>query len=344
MTSRERVCRALKFDSPDRAPRDLWALPGIHMFRAKELGEVLQRFPSDFTGPRHVPGKGRRCKGEEASVGKYTDAWGSTWYVAQPGIVGEVKEPALADWAALATYKLPWELIREADMSQVNRGCAETDRFVLAGTGARPFERMQFLRGSQDLFYDLAGGLKEVYLLRDMLHEFYLEEMRMWARTDVDAISFMDDWGSQSSLLISPDLWRSFFKPLYREYCSIAHAAGKFVFFHSDGDIESIYPDLIEIGVNAVNSQLFCMDIEALAQKHKGRITFWGEIDRQKMLPFGTPDEVRVAVRRVRRALDDGAGGVIAQCEWGINNPRENIEAVFDEWSLPLTGPGGRVA
>ncbi len=296
---------------------------------------MRDRFPSDFSEPRYEPARGRRCKGEEAAVGRYVDAWGCTWYVGQPGVVGEVKEPALKDWSALDSYELPWEIIREADLSRVKQGCEEAETFVLAGTGVRPFERMQFLRGSERLFMDLAYGVKEIVRLRDMLQDFYMEEMTMWARTDVDGISFMDDWGSQGALLISPELWQSFFKPLYAEYCKVAHSAGKFIFFHSDGNIQSIYPDLIEIGVDAVNSQLFCMNIEELAARHKGRITFWGEIDRQKVLPFGTAEDVRTAVRRVRHALDDGNGGVIAQCEWGINDPKENIEAVFDEWSRP---------
>jgi uroporphyrinogen-III decarboxylase len=191
---------------------------------------------------------------------------------------------------------------------------------------------MQFLRGSEQLFMDLAYGEKEIYQLRDMLHDFFCEELRMWAKTDVDAIQFMDDWGAQNALLISPALWRSFYKPLYREYCDIIKGAGKFVFFHSDGHIAAIYPDLVEIGVDAVNSQLFCMDIEGLAADFRGKITFWGEIDRQFIMPFGTTDEVREGVRRVRHALDDGTGGVIAQCEWGVRDPMENVLAVFDEW------------
>jgi hypothetical protein len=244
-----------------------------------------------------------------------------------------VKSPLLADWSALDAYRLPWELLDEADFSEVNKSCAGTDLFVLAGTLVRPFERMQFLRGTENLFLDLAYGVPEVFRLREMLHEFFLREMRMWAETDVDAVRFMDDWGTQVSLLISPDMWRSIYKPLYKDYCDVLRSKGKFVFFHSDGDIEAIYPDLIEIGVNAVNSQLFCMDIEGLAARYKGKITFWGEIDRQHVLPFGTPDDARAAVRRVRAALDDGRGGVIAQCEWGVKDPMENIEAVFDEWA-----------
>jgi hypothetical protein len=146
----------------------------------------------------------------------------------------------------------------------------------------------------------------------------------------------MDDWGAQGSLLISPEMWRELFKPLYKEYCDLIHAHGKRVFFHSDGFITSIIEDLIEIGVDALNSQLFCQDIEALGQRFAGRITFWGEIDRQNILPFGTPADVKAAVYRVRRAFDHGQGGLIAQCEWGVRDPAENIAAVFDAWDAPM--------
>ena len=142
----------------------------------------------------------------------------------------------------------------------------------------------------------------------------------------------MDDWGTNQSLLINPDTWRAVFKPLYRDYCDLIHSAGKFVFFHTDGHTAEIYPDLIEIGVDAINSQLFCMNIEELGRRYAGKITFWGEIDRQHILPFGSPDEVRQAVQRVRTAIDTGKGGVIAQCSWGKDNCTENIEAVFAAW------------
>ncbi len=332
MTPRERVINTLTFSYPDRVPRNLWSLPGVSRYRADELRRLLERFPDDLAGPVYRYGAARRARGVPSEVGEWVDAWGSVWQVAEPGVVGEVKQAPIGDWRALETYELPWELLDDADLSQVNKSCAESDSFMFVGTETRPFERMQFLRGTENLFMDLAYGVPEVYRLRDMLHEFYTREMRMWAETDVDGVSFMDDWGSQNSLLISPSLWREFYKPLYKDYCDILHSRGKFVFFHSDGNIESIYPDLIEIGVDAVNSQLFCMDIEKLAA-YKGKITFWGEIDRQWVLPFGTTEDVRNAVRRVKSALYDPSGGVFAQCEWGMRDPMENIEAVFDEWS-----------
>lgn len=333
MTSRERVIKTLTFQDPGRAPRELWTLPGIGKFRRKELEDMLARFPSDFTHAAGRYGPSDRARGDCTDVGDYVDEWGVIWSNAEAGVVGEIKKPILADESAIARYKLPWELLDKADLAGVEPWCAQTSQFVKASTTVRPFERLQFLRGTEQVMVDLAYGTSSVMGLLGQLHEFFVRDMEMWAKTPVDGVSFMDDWGSQTSLLIAPAMWREIFKPLYAEYCRILHKAGKFVFFHSDGHIEAIYPDLIEIGIDAVNSQLFCMNIEDLGARYRGKITFWGEIDRQRLLPFGTPDEVKEAVRRVRRALDKGQGGVIAECEWGIKDPAANIAAVFEAWN-----------
>ncbi len=332
MTGRERVWRTLKFEGPDRAPRDLWALPAVMLAQKEEYEQLLEEFPLDLGKPYFSPGQSERASGSYERAGAYVDDWGSVWHVAEPGVIGEVKEPVLGDWAALATYQPPWELIETRDLSGLDADCETRDEFMLSDIAARPFERMQFLRGSENLLLDLAWLPREIYQLRDMVHEFHLKDLAQWCKTAVDGIFVMDDWGAQQSLLISPALWREFFRPLYQEYCDLIHAAGKAVFFHTDGHIEAIYGDLIEVGMDAINSQLFCMDIEGLAARYKGQVTFWGELDRQQTLPFGTPAEVKAAVARVRAALDDGRGGVIAQCEWGKNNPAANIRAMFEAW------------
>ena len=335
MTSRERVLRTLQFDSPDRAPRELWSLAGVGMLRRDELEEVRERFPGDMIGPPPCYGTSPYERGTPAEVGTYVDAWNCEWSVGEIGVAGEVKNPPLADWAALDSWRPPFELLDNADLSPVAPHCAGTDKFVRTGTTVRPFERLQFLRGTENLFTDLMCQEDRFKCLCEQLHAFFIRDLEMWAATDVDGIGFMDDWGAQNSLLIDPELWRTLFKPMYRTYCEIIKGAGKYVFFHSDGHIRAIIPDLIEIGVDALNSQIFCMDIEELAGQFKGNVTFWGEIDRQNILPFGSVDEVRTAVRRVRRALDDGSGGVIAQCEWGVNDPKENIITVFETWDEP---------
>ena len=340
MTSRERVVRALEFRGPDRAPRELWALPWVSQFAAAQHAEVLKEFPSDFIGSWPLARSGR-ARGEPARNGVYLDDWGVPFVCGEDGVIGEVKAPPLAEAAALASFQPPWEIIRQANWGAVNAAqqknlASSNPRFLKCGTSLRPFERMQFLRGSENLFVDMAYDSLEFRRLRDLVHEFFLAELAGWVATDCDGLQFMDDWGSQRGLLISPAMWRAMFKPLYREYCRMIRQAGKKVFFHSDGCIFEILQDLIEIGVDAVNSQLFCMDIEEIGRRFRGRLTFWGEIDRQRVLPFGSAEEVRRAVGRVRRALDDGQGGVIAQCEWGVGNPADNIRAVFQAWSDPI--------
>lgn len=351
MTGRERVIKALDFDHPDRAPRDLWWLPAVEITQKEELENLLQRFPIDIGTPTFSPGVSNRGGGLPfmprtrsgggartalPRKGKYVDEWGSIWQVGEDGLIGQVKGPALGVLAEVDHFSPPWEYLESTDLDEVNRSCALDDRFMLSDICARPFERMQFLLGTQEFFLELAYGRQKLFTLREMVHEYDLSHIRMWLATDVDGIFMMDDWGAQDRLLISPKLWREFLKPLYREYCDLVHEHGKYVFFHSDGYIEPLFDDLIEIGVDALNCQLFCMDVGEVANRYRGRITFWGEIDRQRLLPFGHPSEIRQAVYQIRRLLGDGKGGVIAQCEWGKDNPRENIEAVFSAWSDPL--------
>ena len=336
MTSRERVLAALNFSGPDRLPRDLWGFRPLQRFRPDDLRLVYERFPVDFARPPAVLGPSARAKGEAAEPGSYIDDWGSVWTNAQPGVSGEVTGPALADWSVLDTFEPPVEMLKHPTVEAVNRFCAGTDGFCLGEVGSGPFERLQFLRGTQNLYLDLGMQTANVRALLNLVHDFCRHHFQLWARTAVDGVVIGDDWGTQTSLLISPETWRRMFRPLYEEYFAIVHGGGKKVFFHSDGCIRPIIPDLIELGVDALNSQLSCMDIEELGRAFRGKVTFWGEIDRQRVLPFGTPAEVRAAVRRVKRAFYDPRGGLIAQVCWTINDPVENILAAFEEWGTPM--------
>lgn len=336
MTSRDRVIRTLEFRTPDRVPRELWYLPGVEQSRRVELERLLDRYPMDFHVPVVAYGIGDRELGVPNTIGTYFDEWGCGWRVAEEGVVGEVKHHPLADWSALAHYRAPWETLATADCSRDMNAAAGRDRFIRASTRVRLFERMQFLRGPENLYLDLAYQPAEFFQLLDLVHDFFRSEIERWSQTEVQGISFIDDWGAQHNMLIDPESWRAIFKPRYAEYCSIIKKTGKFVFFHTDGFVEPILEDLIEIGVDALNAQLFCMDIERIAEQCKGRITFWGEICRQHVLPFGSVDDVRQAVLRVRGALESSDGGVIAQCEWGLHDPYENIETVYKTWEEPL--------
>ncbi len=332
LTPRELVIRTLRHEPTPRLPRQLWAGKLAETRYPAELAALRRDYPDDIRGPDIVLPPVAGMRGDPDAVGTYVDEWGCEFVTLEPFVMGEVKNPPLRDYAAdLDRVRPPWEWV-DIDPDPVNRSCAASDAFMLALAPIRPFERMQFLRGTEALMRDLYRDRANVLKLRDRIHEWACALLEHWVRTDIDGIVWFDDWGTQTALLIRPALWRELFKPLYADYVRIIHAAGKFAFMHSDGYILDIYEDLIEIGLDAVNSQLFCMPIETLGQRFAGRITFWGEIDRQHVLAFGTVAETRAAVRRVAAALYRGRGGVIAQCEFGPGARPENVRAVFEEW------------
>jgi uroporphyrinogen decarboxylase len=340
MTSREIVQKTLKFDSPERVPRHLWHLPWARFNHPKELDEILNRFPDDIiTAPNFYTAVPESwCHfydpdGGSHQAGEATDEWGCTFINFQKGIIGEVKNPPVKEWPDINKVTIPYDYLK-IDEKKVNEFCKNTDKFVLAGLHGgnqpRPFEKMQFIRGSENLYIDMFEKPKELFDFIEKLHDFYKKMFEMWAKTDVDALSFMDDWGSQRSLLISPKTWVEIFKPLYRDYADIAHKYGKSIFMHSDGYILDIYPHLIDIGIDAINSQLFCMGVQNVA-KYKGKISFWGEIDRQHLLPHGSLNDIENAVKSVKESLYHN-GGVFAQCEFGPGAKPENVYKVFETW------------
>ena len=334
MTSRELVYETLEFRNyHNRAPRDLWTLPIAKICDGENFERIIRKYNWDIQGtPTVYHQHSKVTKGDPFEIGEYIDEWGCIFSNVQRGLFGEVKNPIVPaedeNWSDTSRIVIPEHLL-SFDIDEVNKTCADYDKFLLAECCPRPFEQLQFIRGTENLYVDLIlqpGGFIDFI---DKMHEFYCRLITKWAQTDVDAIRFMDDWGSQRSLLINPSLWREIFKPMYRDYINIAHKYGKKAFMHSDGYILDIIPDLIELGLDAVNSQIFCMGVENLAQ-FRGKITFWGEMDRQHILPHGTKEETAQAVKKVYDTLWDN-GGCIAQCEYGPCKG-ENVEALYDAW------------
>lgn len=331
MTSRELVYAAIDCKDPPRAPRHMWLLPWVKLHYPEELARLQARFPDDIVVSPEFLKVQPKTTGDPHKAGAYIDPWGCVFSNAQDGIIGEVKDPIVRedDWSDAGNVHIPTEWLT-VDVDKVNEFCAKDDRFVLGVGRPRPFEQLQFIRGTENLYIDLMDPPPAMMAFLRRMHEFYCQLLEVWAGTGVDGLRIMDDWGAQRSLLINPALWREVFKPMYKDYADIAHAHGKKLFMHSDGYILDIYPDLIEIGVDVLNSQIFCMGLEKL-RPYAGKICFWGEVDRQNLLPYGTKEEVAAAVRAVHDALWRN-GGCIAELEFGIGAKPENVEAAFAAW------------
>lgn len=330
MTPRELMFNTLEFKHSGRIPRQMWALPISEINYPKERAELYEKYPSDISGPPTYRSQESKTVGVAHLPGEYIDTWGCVFENIHTGVVGEVKNPIVTDWSDTSRVHFPREDFT-IDKKKINEFCKDPEYFMVANCVGRPFERLQFIRGTENLYIDIALEDPQMLAFAKKVHEHYLEEFSLWVDTDVDAIFFMDDWGSQKSLLIDPKQWRKIFKPFYKDYCDLAKSRGKKIFMHSDGYILDIYPDLIEIGVDAVNSQIFCMGLDNLAQ-FKGKITFWGEIDRQHLLVDGTHEEIANAVRDVYNKLYDN-GGIIAQCEFGAGATPDRVDTVFSTWN-----------
>ncbi len=334
MTPRELVLATLEFrNGTERAPRDLWSLPGAVDRYPEEFARIVRDFPPDTTAIGAPLAQPTVSRGDPHKRGEYVDEFGCVFTNLVDGYIGEVKRPLIdtddLDWDGADRVHIPEELLT-FDVDYANRACASTDLFVRAGVCPRPFEQLQFIRGTENLYMDLLDPPPKMREFMKRLHDFYCRLLLKWAKTDVDMLQFMDDWGAQRSLLISPELWVEYFKPMYRDYIDIAHSHGKKAFMHSDGYTLDILPHMIELGLDAINAQIFCIGLDKLAP-FRGKITFWGEMDRQHLLPYATEDEIAARVREVYDTLWCD-GGCIAQLEFGPGARPENAYRTYLTW------------
>jgi len=327
MTSRDIVNKTLEFDDPPRIPRQVWLLPWAEKKYPGFIEKLHKVYPDDIISAPAVYKKPALVIGDKYRRGTYIDEWGCVFSNEQDGIIGIVKQPLITNWEDVHNFQPPLSFL-ELDREAVNGFCRATDKYVLSGSIPRPFERFQFLRTMEQALIDLMLQPPELSVLLDRLHSFYCKDIENWASTEIDAIAFMDDWGTQNALLASPDIFRHYFKPMYKEYADIAHSYGKKIFMHSDGFILDIIQDLIDVGIDALNSQVFCMGVEELGSRFRGKLTFWGEIDRQYILSQGSEAEVLKAAKRFYESFYHH-GGVIAQCEFGLEAKPDNILTVF---------------
>lgn len=333
MTSRELVYKTLEFENKEgRVPRQLWHLPWAQMHHGADVDRIKREFADDIVSAPCILQRESIIQGDPYQIGEYVDEWGCRFSNIHEGVIGEVKEALVReeDWSDMENVHIPVEWL-DFDADAVNDFCRSTDKFVNAGCCPRPFEQLQFIRTTEELYVDLVDPPENLIKFMGKMHAFYCELLEKWAQTEVDGISFMDDWGSQKSLLIHPNMWDKYFRPMYRDYIEIAKKYGKKTFMHSDGNTLDIYPRMIELGLDAFNTQIFCIGLEEL-EKFKGRITFWGEIDRQHLLPEGSTEDIEKAVKEVYGRLW-ADGGCIAQCEFGPGARPENVYTVFKTWA-----------
>jgi uroporphyrinogen decarboxylase len=352
MKPRERVELALHHEEPDRCPMQVSFTPEF----ATRLRQALA-----LRGTRvHNPHGGgntyelERALGEDlllTSVGwansyymgdqPYVDEWGVGWAV-QPyqtpfgvGHYTEIAMHPLADDQAISRYQPPdpYRPDLYTDAAQVIRDFKD-EYWIVGVTVTTIFETAWALRGLQQMLIDMLADPDLADQVLDFPYRYHLAAAKRLVEIGVDMIWIGDDVGSQHEMLISPKMWRKYFKwrmaDLIHELKAINPRVK--VAYHSDGDIRRIIPELIEIGLDVLNPiQPACMDPAEIKRQYGDHLCFWGTIDEQKTLPFGSPEDVRAEVLERLRTVGQGGGLILAPTHHvQLDTPLENFWAMVD--------------
>ncbi len=367
LTPRERVLCALNHEEPDRVPiffgtsgattmlaaayDRLKAYLGLQretkvFWRALQYTlldeDVMVRFGSDgrplIAGPVTSPVE--QVLSEDALL----DSWGIHWRRTPGNYYYEIIDPPLQNATIDDLARYHWPQVadpgRFAGLKAKAKAIQDAGYAVVALSGVSVFEYCYMLRGVQNWLTDLAANPDFALALLRQVTDLQREaacRMLEEAGEYIDVVITGDDLGSQNAPLISPKMYGRMVKPFHAEVLSAIKRRTKAkIFYHSDGNIYPLLGDLIELGVDLLNpvqvSAKEMGDTARLKKEFGSRLSFCGAIDTQRVLPYGTPEDVRREVRRRIKDLGPGGGYVLASVHCiQPDVPPENVLAMFDE-------------
>jgi uroporphyrinogen decarboxylase len=358
MKHRERIIAALNHEEPDRCPMQISFTPEFADRLRADM--VMTDKTLNLSRSGHNPhGGGNTYELERAldedmlqtSVGwansyyqagdLYTDEWGITWRSVPydtpygTGHYTEMVEHPLAEDGAISQYRPP-----DPDRPELYDDARWTlehfkDEYWIVGvTVTTIWETAWALRGYDRMLSDLVANPDLAESILDIPFRYHLTAARKLVEMGVDMIWIGDDVGAQRSMLISPGHWRRFLKPRMAEFIGTLKAINPKVkvAYHSDGTIMPIIPELIEIGLDILNPiQPMCMDPAELKRLYGDKLCFWGAIDEQETLPFGTPEQVRDEVITRLKTIGKGGGLIIGPTHHvQLDTPMENFWAMVN--------------
>ena len=327
--------------------------PDNYIYDWPELGtaeideETMLRLHSDVRGVLDLEPESTRILNKRRDPhSDYVDSWGSgqteigpdDWF---PNVHPIPDALSADDLDAYQGWPDMTDPTRVAHVRQRAKRLAEENQFAILATPwlLFPFERAYAMQGMETFLLNMARDpdfsralLEKIAGYCKQLMGPFLEELG----DNVDIIKIGDDLGTQESLMISPKMYREILKPVHADFISFIKARTKAkILFHSDGDVMTLIDDFIEMGVDILNplqtSAGSMSDLPLLKKRFGKNIVFCGGIDTHRVLPFGTPEDVRQEVRRVIDILGPGGGCMIGAVHTIKNDvPPENVLAMVD--------------
>jgi len=361
MLGRERVLTALDHREADRVPIDYWAIGSVTERLVAERGladseSLLRQLGVDLRyhlGPKYV---GRKLRSFED--GSVEDHWGvpRRWMTVE-GVRrdGEpwswrykhVARPPLAEMTSVAeveAYPL-WPGTDMYDYSQMHQECVvlrDTGCAVVIGADrldrAAQLKPAMYLRGAEQFLVDLMTEPAVGECILEHIVEFYLAHYeRIFEATEglADVFFMGDDMGTQTGPWVSPEMYRQFFKSNFARFNALAHRYGLRTMYHTCGNVTDLVGEFVDAGLEVLQSlqPQAGMDLEMLKREYGRDLCFQGGIDIQKVLPHGSPADVRAHVADRARIMAPGGGYVFGTAHNLLPDvPSENIAALFDAY------------
>lgn len=356
MKHRDRVLMALRHEEPDRCPMQISFTPefaarlkadlqlkgqGLHNPHGGGNTYELERHLDEDMLLTSVGWVNGYYQDGYQSVDSYQDEWGVTWKTIEyetrfgTGKYTEPFGPPLADDAALDRYVPPdphrAELYTEAERVI---STYHDEYWIVGVTPTTIFESAWALRGYERLMMDMAADDGKANRVLEIPFQYHKLVTQKLARLGVDMIWLGDDVGGQTSMLMSPKMWRKYLKPRMAELVASLRAINPHlkVAYHTDGVVYPIIPELIEIGIDVLNPiQPMAMDPVKLKHDYGDRLCFWGSMDIQQTLPFGTPEDVRREVMTRLKTIGRDGGLLIGPTHnLQLDTPLENFWAMVN--------------
>ena len=352
MKPRERVLTVLNHEKPDRCPMQISFTP-----------EFADRLRADLElkgKAAHNPHGGGNTYELERSLGQdmlltsvgwansyylddkpYVDEWGIGWQI-HPyntpfgrGHYTEIDSNPLADEAAISSYNPPDphrpELYTDAAEMIHN---FKADYWIVGVVATTIFETAWALRGLEQMLLDMVVAPELANEILDIPYQYHLTAAKKLVELGVDMIWAGDDVGAQHKMMISPRMWRKFLKPRMADFIAELRAINPDVkiAYHSDGNVEPIIPELIEIGLDILNPiQPVSMDPAKIKAQYGNQLSFWGTLDEQQTLPFGTPEDVAAEVKQRLETVGHNGGLILAPTHHvQLDTPLENFWAMVN--------------
>ncbi len=329
--SRIRVMNAFEFKKPDRVPVEHHPSTRGYYDYGEKMRSLFKAFPADFGDVSNV---GIPVIPESAydSAGEYYeerfDEWGIKWAFRIFQIQGHPIYRPLDDISGLDYYRLPPVQYNGEGFSD---GIREHKKNFYAMKGSFTlFERMTALRLFEDVLMDMYMDTPEINKLADMITDYYISGIDNLIKADVDCVAFGDDFGTQTGLLISPEIFKRFLKPRYVRMIDRVKAAGKKVHFHSCGANMELMDEIADMGIDSYWPQLSAYDLPELAKFLKKKKIAIALHFRGETMNFSSKEQLRDKIIETAEIFDVGNGGGWFYIEVDDGFPYENTKTLFE--------------